>query len=338
MRSYPGAWGEALTGCGPKRPARQWPPCTPSGGGIRRADVLGVVLSAAALLAAPPRPRPRESARPPPSASASSPRSRTSPTAGPRCSATYWPASASASLPSGVDVGDLVIARDVDDLSQRIARGEVEFIIETAFPTLVLQERSRPPRPRPGRGAARAARRPGVCSSRRRTRPSAASPDLRGRTLVLQVLRSTSAFALPKAELDRAGLFTLVPADDARAGRSPRAVRPRPPPRSTRRCGCCTGRATRARSTRGTGPLCPRRSARSSASFSESQPIVRGLLVVPQRARPRGCVARPPRLSVSPPTTTSPRPGRARPGRRRDAVRAPDRRATARDLRSCLRC
>jgi phosphonate transport system substrate-binding protein len=37
--------------------------------------------------------------------------------------------------------------------------------------------------------------------------------DLRGRTLVLQALRSTSAFALPRAELTRAGL-RLVPADD----------------------------------------------------------------------------------------------------------------------------
>jgi phosphonate transport system substrate-binding protein len=41
--------------------------------------------------------------------------------------------------------------------------------------------------------------------------------DLRGRTLVLQVLRSTSAFALPKAELSRAGI-ELVPSDDVRAG------------------------------------------------------------------------------------------------------------------------
>jgi ABC-type phosphate/phosphonate transport system substrate-binding protein len=42
--------------------------------------------------------------------------------------------------------------------------------------------------------------------------------DLRGRTLVLQVLRSTSAFALPQAELARAGL-SLVSADDPRATR-----------------------------------------------------------------------------------------------------------------------
>ncbi len=120
--------------------------------------------------------------------------------------------------PSGVDVGDLVIARDVDDLSQRLARGEVEFVIETAFPTLVLQERSR--RLDPALVVVRRGQREyrSVFFTKKDS-PIRGLPDLRGRTLVLQVLRSTSAFALPKAELDRAGL-SMVPADDARAGRS----------------------------------------------------------------------------------------------------------------------
>jgi phosphonate transport system substrate-binding protein len=52
----------------------------------------------------------------------------------------------------------------------------------------------------------------------RRDAPIQRLADLRGRTLVLQVLRSTSAFALPKAELARAGI-ALVPADDPHAGR-----------------------------------------------------------------------------------------------------------------------
>jgi phosphonate transport system substrate-binding protein len=52
----------------------------------------------------------------------------------------------------------------------------------------------------------------------RREAPIRGLADLRGRTLVLQVLRSTSAFALPKAELTRAGL-ALLPADDPHAGR-----------------------------------------------------------------------------------------------------------------------
>lgn len=120
--------------------------------------------------------------------------------------------------PSGVEVGDLVIARDLDDLSQRLARGEVEFAIETAFPTLVLQERSRCLDP------ALVVVRRGLREYRsvfftRKEGPIRDLAGLRGRTLVLQALRSTSAFALPKAELERAGL-SVVAADDPRAGRA----------------------------------------------------------------------------------------------------------------------
>jgi phosphonate transport system substrate-binding protein len=119
--------------------------------------------------------------------------------------------------PANVEVGGLVIARDLDDLSQRIARGEVEFVIETVFPTLVLQERSRKLDPtlvvvRRGQREYRS-----VFFTRKESSVRALG-DLRGRTLVLQALRSTSAFALPKAELERAGM-TLVPADDHRSAR-----------------------------------------------------------------------------------------------------------------------
>ena len=119
--------------------------------------------------------------------------------------------------PANVEVGGLVIARDLDDLSQRIVRGEVEFVIETVFPTLVLQERSRSLDP------ALAVVRRGQREYRsvfftREEAPTRSLRDLRGRTLVLQALRSTSAFALPKAELERAGM-ALVSADDHRVGR-----------------------------------------------------------------------------------------------------------------------
>ena len=118
--------------------------------------------------------------------------------------------------PSGVDVGDMVIARDLDDLSQRLARGEVDLVIETVFPTLVLQERSR--RLDPALVVVRRGQREyrSVFFTRKEG-PIRDLAGLRGRTLVLQVLRSTSAFALPKAELERAGL-AIVPADDPRAG------------------------------------------------------------------------------------------------------------------------
>jgi ABC-type phosphate/phosphonate transport system substrate-binding protein len=119
--------------------------------------------------------------------------------------------------PAGLPVGELVIAGDLEDLSQRIVRGEVDLVIETAFPTLVLQERSRMLAPalvvvRHGQ------REYHSVFFTRRDAPIRRLPDLRGRTLVLQVLRSTSAFALPKAELARAGI-ALVSGDDPRAGR-----------------------------------------------------------------------------------------------------------------------
>jgi phosphonate transport system substrate-binding protein len=119
------------------------------------------------------------------------------------------------------EVGELVIARDLDDLSQRLARREVDFVLESVFPMLTLRERSHNLEPallvvRRGEREYRS-----VFFTRQES-PIHTLQDLRGRTLVLQVLRSTSAFALPRAELARAGI-PLVPADDAGADR--RSVR-----------------------------------------------------------------------------------------------------------------
>jgi phosphonate transport system substrate-binding protein len=119
--------------------------------------------------------------------------------------------------PADLPVGELVIARDLEDLSQRIAQGEVDLVIETVFPTLVLQERSRMLEPALV-VVRRGQRQYHSVFFTRRGAPIRGLSDLRGRTLVLQVLRSTSAFALPKAELGRAGM-ALVPADEPHAGR-----------------------------------------------------------------------------------------------------------------------
>jgi phosphonate transport system substrate-binding protein len=120
--------------------------------------------------------------------------------------------------PAELPVGELVIARDLDDLSQRIVHGEVDFVIETVFPTLVLQERCRVLEPALV-VVRRGQREYHSVFFTRKDAPIRGLRDLRGRTLVLQVLRSTSAFALPKAELERAGI-PLVPGDDPRAGRN----------------------------------------------------------------------------------------------------------------------
>jgi len=117
--------------------------------------------------------------------------------------------------PAGIQVGDIVIARDLEDLAQRLVRGDVDFVIETVFPTLVLQKTSRVLEPalvvfRRGQREYRSVFFTPVGSDVREL------ADLKGRILVLQALRSTSAFAIPKAELERAGL-SLVPNDASRA-------------------------------------------------------------------------------------------------------------------------
>jgi phosphonate transport system substrate-binding protein len=123
--------------------------------------------------------------------------------------------------PSGIEVHDLVIARDLEDLSQQLVHGEVDFVIETVFPTLVLQERSRCLEPalivfRRGQREYRSVFFTREDSSIR------GLDDLRGQVLVLQALRSTSAFAIPKSELQKAGLG-LIPADSLES--RPRDVR-----------------------------------------------------------------------------------------------------------------
>ena len=122
--------------------------------------------------------------------------------------------------PAGLQVGELLITRDVEDLATSLRAGHADFVIETVFPTLLLRRRG-------------AALEPSLAVVRwgqreyrsvffaRREDPIRTLADLRGRTLVLQALRSTSAFALPRAELLRAG-FGLVPADEPHHG--PNAV------------------------------------------------------------------------------------------------------------------
>jgi phosphonate transport system substrate-binding protein len=118
-------------------------------------------------------------------------------------------------------VPPLTVARDLDDLSRRLRAGAVDVVIETVFPTLMLAGKSG--RLEPALLVERRGQREyhTVFFTLRESTIEHLS-DLRGRSLALQALRSTSAFALPRAEIQRAGL-TLVPADDPRAG--PQAVR-----------------------------------------------------------------------------------------------------------------
>jgi phosphonate transport system substrate-binding protein len=114
--------------------------------------------------------------------------------------------------PTGIDVPPLVITRDPEDLALRLTRGEVEFVLESPFPTLLLRERTRKVDPallvvRRGRSRYRS-----VFITAKGS-PLRSLADLRGRTLVLQATRSTSAFALPVAVVRRAGLTVVAPDD-----------------------------------------------------------------------------------------------------------------------------
>jgi len=113
--------------------------------------------------------------------------------------------------PQAIAVAPLVIAADLADISRRVRQGEIDIVIETVFATLELQELS-------GQLVA-----PRLAIVRRGQReyhsvffarkggPVKTLDDLKGRTLVLQAERSTSAFAVPLAELARRRIG-LIPA------------------------------------------------------------------------------------------------------------------------------
>jgi phosphonate transport system substrate-binding protein len=111
--------------------------------------------------------------------------------------------------PRGVDVAPLVIARDVVDLSHRIEQGEVDLIAETVFLTLDVQQATRQALVSRMAIVKREQREYYSVFFARRDGPIKKLPDLRGRTLVLQAERSTSAFAVPRAELVRHGLRSV---------------------------------------------------------------------------------------------------------------------------------
>jgi phosphonate transport system substrate-binding protein len=106
----------------------------------------------------------------------------------------------------GIEVAPLVIARDLAELSRHLARGTVDMVAETIFVTLDLQ-RGNPEGLLPRLAIVKRGQREYhsvfFCAKNARINRLA---DLRGRTLVLQAERSTSAFAVPRAELTRQGI------------------------------------------------------------------------------------------------------------------------------------
>ncbi|MBX7187851.1 MAG: phosphate/phosphite/phosphonate ABC transporter substrate-binding protein [Vicinamibacteria bacterium] len=120
--------------------------------------------------------------------------------------------------PKGMSLGPLVITRDLSELARRLKQGEVDMVIESVFPTLELQERSGQKLAPEFAIVRRNQREYHSVFFTRRDSPLKTLEDLKGHTLVLQAERSTSAFAVPRAELARHGIG-LVPEGQSAEGR-----------------------------------------------------------------------------------------------------------------------
>lgn len=121
--------------------------------------------------------------------------------------------------PRGIEVAPLIITRDLAELARLLAQGEVDMVSETVFVTLDLQQErlvSINPRLAIVRRDQREYHSVFFTS---RTSAVRKLGDLRGRTLVLQAARSTSAYAVPRAEMARQGI-TLFPAGQPKAPRN----------------------------------------------------------------------------------------------------------------------
>jgi phosphonate transport system substrate-binding protein len=110
----------------------------------------------------------------------------------------------------GMSMGALVITRDLADLSQKLKQGEVDMVIESVFPTFELQDQSGQLLAPDLAIVRRNQREYRTVFFARRDGKIKTLEDLKGRTLVLQAERSTSAFAVPRAELSRRGI-ALIP-------------------------------------------------------------------------------------------------------------------------------
>lgn len=121
--------------------------------------------------------------------------------------------------PRGIEVAPLIIARDLAELARLLAQGEVDMVSETVFVTLDLQQEplvSIAPRLAIVRRDQREYHSVFFTS---KTSSISRLTDLRGRTLVLQAARSTSAYAVPRAELARHGV-PIFPAGQPKAPRN----------------------------------------------------------------------------------------------------------------------
>lgn len=121
----------------------------------------------------------------------------------------------------GISLGDLVIAQGIDDMAERIRRGEVDALFESVMPTLAIERRTGAIEPEL-LGWRKGQRQYVTVFFTRRTSPVERLQDLLGRTIAFEAPRSTSAYFVPRATLEAAGLQLAPAGEAARDGRSVR--------------------------------------------------------------------------------------------------------------------
>lgn len=111
-----------------------------------------------------------------------------------------------------IEVGKLIITQNLQEMRDRIARGEIDALIEGVMPTLVLERQTGLLDPellawRKGQ------RQYVTVFFTRNDSPIRELHHLRGRTIAFEAERSTSAYFVPRAALRAAGL-QLTPTTD----------------------------------------------------------------------------------------------------------------------------
>lgn len=114
----------------------------------------------------------------------------------------------------GITTGRVVVARDLDAMREKIYRGEVDLVFESAFSTVRMESLGMTPSLLVWRKGVREYH---AVFFTRRDGPVRTLQDLQGRTIVFEDRQSTSAYALPLAELRRNGVaVAAMDRDDGR--------------------------------------------------------------------------------------------------------------------------
>lgn len=106
----------------------------------------------------------------------------------------------------GVKTGIVIVKKDIEGMLDAIREGKVDMVFESAFSTVIMEKDGMIPSILMWRKGTREYR---TLFFVRKDSPLRGLKDLAGRTISLEDPRSTSAFAIPVAEMKRIGLNVL---------------------------------------------------------------------------------------------------------------------------------